>query len=315
MSDLISGTGSRPTAQYPEDGHIPPEIETKHARLSSILAELGRVVVAYSGGVDSSLLLRVALDELGRDRVLAVIAVSASMPEREREAALALVEQLQASYRLIDTAELADPRYLCNPSDRCFYCKLGLFSSLTEIARDEGYKCVIDGTNADDAGDFRPGQTAGARLGVRSPLREAELGKAEIRSLSRWLGLPTWDKPAAACLASRIPYGTPITAGLLRQIDAAEQVLVELGFRQARVRHHGAVARIEVPPQDILRLARPEIRDIVAQRLTTLGYRYVAVDLVGYRTGSLNEILDPQTEPCTRALSEAGAKGGVMPDE
>ena len=213
MSDVKSGARGQATVLPPEDGHLPPDIEMKRARLSGILAELGRVVVAYSGGVDSTLLLRVALDELGRDRVLAVIAVSASMPERERETALALVEQLQAPYRLIDTAELADPRYVCNPSDRCFYCKLGLFSSLTEIARREGYDCVVDGTNADDAGDFRPGQAAGGRLGVRSPLREAELSKAEIRSLRASVAcrhgtsrqLPAWRR--ASLTARRSPPG------------------------------------------------------------------------------------------------------------
>jgi uncharacterized protein len=228
---------------------------------------------------------------LGSDRVVAVLAVSESLAEREKTDALALINALGAPYRLIKTKELSDPRYASNPSNRCFFCKEELFSALTEVARQTGFAHVVDGTNLDDVGDHRPGMGAAHQLGVRSPLREAGLHKTDIRALSHYLGLPNWDKPAAACLASRIPYNTLITARMLRQVDAAEQRLIDLGFRQVRVRHHGTVARIEVPPDDIARLVQPGVREVVVQTLKELGYQYVTLDLTGYRTGSLNEEL------------------------
>ena len=273
------------------DGALAPEVEEKYQRLQRILTDLGSVVIAFSGGVDSTFLLKAATETLGPSRVLAVIAVSESYPEREKEEAIHLAEEIGAPYRLIHTKELSDPRYANNPSNRCFYCKDELFSRLSEIAREMGYAHVLDGTNQDDVGDYRPGIAAAKRLGVRSPLLEAGLTKADIRALSRHMGLPTWNKPAAACLASRIPYNTRITSEMLRQVDAAEQCLFDLGFRIVRVRHHGEIARIEVAPSEIARLAQPEVREVVVSRLKALGYKYVTLDLTGYRTGSLNENL------------------------
>ncbi|MHB9026118.1 MAG: ATP-dependent sacrificial sulfur transferase LarE [Armatimonadota bacterium] len=266
-------------------------METKIAHLQQLLRDLGRVVVAFSGGVDSTYLLRVALDTLGRENVLAVIADSESYPTRELEEAKQLAEEMDANYRVVRSEELADERYAANPKNRCYYCKSELFSKLQDIARAEGYAAVLDGSNADDTGDWRPGQQAGCELGVRSLLQEAGMSKAEIRAHSRALGLATWNKPSYACLASRIPYGTQITEDTLNQIDAAETVLIGLGFSQVRVRYHGEVARIEVLPEEIGRMLEPALRDQVLEQLRALGFKYVTLDLQGYRTGSMNEVL------------------------
>lgn len=264
--------------------------QTKFEDLQRVLKSLGSVVVAYSAGVDSTLVLRVAHDMLG-DRVVAATGLSDTYPDEEMAEARALAAEIGVEHVMLRTEELTDPRYAMNSHQRCFFCKNELFGKLRELANERSIEHIVDGSNADDAGDFRPGLRAARQFGVRSPLQEAGMTKDEIRELSSELGLRTWDKPAFACLSSRFPYGTPITVEKLTQVATAEKALRELGFKGFRVRHHDTVARLEVDPDDF-----PGVIELHAQivaRLREAGYRFVALDLQGYRSGSLNEGLNP----------------------
>lgn len=266
---------------------IDPQLAGRLEHLERILAGLESAVVAFSGGVDSSLLLAVAVKVLGA-RALAVTATSETYPERELIEARSLAVQLGARHREVLSEELDIPEFKHNPRNRCYYCKKELFGKLREIADQEGLAHVLDGTNLDDRSDHRPGRQAAEELGVRSPLEEAGFTKADIRALSQHLGLPSWDKPAFACLSSRFPYGTAITTERVGQVGRAEDALRELGFRVLRVRYHDTVARLELGPEEFA-LANGPLRDDVCRRVKEAGFVYVAIDLQGYRTGAMNE--------------------------
>jgi len=272
---------------------LPAELAARRARLGEVLRRHHRLLVAYSGGVDSAYLLHAALEELGTERVLAVTGVSESLARRELEEASALAARLGAPHRRIETRELDDPRYAANPANRCYFCKSELFDRLRALAVEEGYDAIADGTNLDDTRDVRPGRQAGRERGVTSPLVEAGLTKADIRELSRCAGLPTWDKPAMPCLSSRIPFGMPVDNAKLRQIEAAEEALGACGIRGGRVRHHGTLARVELPPEELHRLAGVEFRERLEGAIRQTGFAYVTVDLRGYRQGSLHEVRVP----------------------
>jgi len=260
----------------------------KEAGLRQALTSLGSVIVAFSGGTDSAYLAWAATSALG-SRALCITADSPSYPSRHRAIAERLARDFALHHEFILTGEMEREEYRANEPDRCYYCKQELFTRLNTLAQDRGIAAVLDGANADDRGDYRPGRKAARELGVRSPLDDAGLTKAEIRELSRRAGLPTWDEPASACLSSRIPYHSEVTAEKLEMIERGEDVLLSLGFRVCRVRHHGEVARVELGPDELARALDPPTRDAIVQGLKAVGYRYVTLDLQGYRMGSLNE--------------------------
>jgi pyridinium-3,5-biscarboxylic acid mononucleotide sulfurtransferase len=281
-----------------------PALESRYSELTSHIANMGSsIVVAFSAGVDSTLLVRAARDAVGAENVIAATGLSDTYPEEEMQEARELAEELGVEHVMARTEELTDPRYAQNSHQRCFFCKTELYGRLERVREERGFDLIVDGTNADDLGDHRPGLRAARDLGVRSPMQEIEMTKDEIRQISNALGLRTWDKPAFACLSSRFPYGTPITVEKLRQVAEAERVLRQLGFKGFRVRHHDAIARIEVSPDDFAAIV--DHHETIVEGVKAAGYRFVTLDLKGYTSGSLNEGLSIKLRETTAQAASA----------
>lgn len=273
---------------------LPPvsdEAAAKERALRALLGQSGPLLVAYSGGVDSSYLAHVATEELG-DRALCVTGDSPSLSAQQREQAAEIARRFGFRHEIIRTEEMADANYTSNPSNRCYFCKTELYSKLAPLAAARGFAAVVDGSTTDDLGDYRPGRAAAAEHSVRSPLVEAGMSKADVRALSRRAGLPTWDAPASPCLSSRIAYGTQVTIKRLREVETGEEIMRELGFREFRVRHHDELVRLEVAPAELDRALDRGLADELARRFRALGFRYVTLDLHGYRAGAMNEVLN-----------------------
>src|SRR6267142_1947569 len=262
-----------------------------YEQLIGLIKPMGRAIVAFSGGVDSTVVLKVALDTLGRENVLAATGVSPSLPQRELQSVKDLADVLSAPLELVETSEMDSPNYTSNPSNRCYFCKNELYSKLSELAATKNFNSILNGLNLDDTGDHRPGISAARQWNIRSPLLEARLSKADVRGLAEKLNLPNWEKPALACLSSRIPYGTPVTIQSLSQIERAEDFLRDRGFTNVRVRHHTNLARIEVDSGDLARLLAEPLRTDLIRHFKQLGYTYVTLDLQGFRSGSSNETI------------------------
>jgi uncharacterized protein len=277
------------------------DTKEKYKRLKEIISEMGEITVAYSGGVDSTFLLKVASDVLG-EKCMGVIAVSPTFPSREYERAIQVADSFGARIRIIHTNELEDENFIENPVNRCYFCKSELFDSIDRIAENERFENFVDGSNQDDLGDHRPGMKALRERNVRSPLQEAGLGKRDIRELSRELGLPTWDKDELACLSSRFPYGERIDREKLQMVDEAEAYLSDLGFRNIRARHSGRSVRIEVDPAQVSRLMETGVKNRVADYLKSIGYKEVTIDPEGYRRGKLNDGILSRNNPDTAGL-------------
>jgi pyridinium-3,5-biscarboxylic acid mononucleotide sulfurtransferase len=279
-------------------------LEKRLGELERIVAPHGSALVAFSGGVDSSLALAVAARALPKGKVLAVTSNNETYLPSELDLARDLADSLGVEHLVVNTRELDDPNYASNPTNRCYFCKITLYSDLARIAGEKGYACVVDGANKDDEGDYRPGRKAAKELGVVSPLSLAGVGKAEVRELARHLGLPTWDKPALACLSSRFPYGQEITPEKLAQVARAEEFMRSRGYGQVRVRHHGEIARLEVGPGEMERAFAE--REEISAELKTVGFLYVTLDLAGYTPGSLNAVLGQAGKKAKKILPVVG---------
>jgi len=273
---------------------VSPEAAEKELALRALFGEMKSVLVAFSGGVDSSYVAYLATLELGA-RALCVTGDSASLAAHQRTQAAEIAARFNFHHETLDTAEMDDPRYTANNGDRCYFCKTELYSKLAPLAAARGLDCVVDGSTTDDLGDYRPGRAAAAEHAVRSPLVEIGMSKREVRVLSRRAGLPTWDAPASPCLSSRIAYGTTVTIKRLREVETGEEIMRSLGFREFRVRHHDELVRLEIAPAELDAALRREVADELARRFRALGFRYVALDLHGYRTGAMNEVLESVT--------------------
>lgn len=268
-------------------------LQEKYQLLKDNMIKRGSAAIAFSGGVDSTFLVKVAHEVLG-DKMIAITATSSTYPERELQEAIKYAKDMEVKHLIISSEELDIEGFASNPKNRCYYCKKELFSKINAIAKEKGVAYVFDGSNIDDDGDYRPGMVAARELEVISPLKEAKLTKDDVRELSKELDLPTWDKPAFACLSSRFPYGNKITAPKLKMVEEAEQFLLDMGIRQVRVRHHEEIARIEVSPEEREKFFSLEVMDKIGEKFRKIGYTYVTLDILGYRTGSMNEVLSTE---------------------